>query len=142
MILLDPPYWRQKRGKYPKGKDSFSEVDLDGFNCKMEKLIRDCFKTMKSGGHVALLIQNTTEFGEEMEKAGRYYADHVFDCYRFFVEAGFAPVQRINVPLSWEQFAGFDIHKAKEERRLLGVVRDLLIYEEKSKIQDGGWMTP
>jgi hypothetical protein len=96
----------------------------------MEKLIRDCFKTVKSGGHVALLIQNTTELGEEMEKAGRYYADHVFDCYRFFVEAGFTPVQRINVPLSWEQFAGFDIHKAKGERRLLGVVRDLLIMKK------------
>jgi len=92
----------------------------------MEKLIRDCFKTVKSGGHVALLIQNT-ELGEEMEKAGRYYADNVFDCYRFFVEAGFSPVQRINVPLSWEQFAGFDINKAKEKKRLLGVVRDLLI---------------
>lgn len=127
LIFLDPPYWRQKRGKYPKEEGSFSEVSLEEFNRKMEKLINDCYETVKAGGYVALLIQNTTELGRELTLTRRYYADHVFDCYISFIKAGFTPVQRINVPLTWEQFAGFDLKEAKAKKRLLGVVRDLLI---------------
>jgi hypothetical protein len=96
----------------------------------MEKLIHDCHDTLRPGGHVALLIQNTTELGGEMNRLGRYYADHVLDCYNFFTKTGFIPVQRINIPLTWEQFAGFDIKEAKEKKRLLGVVRDLLIMKK------------
>lgn len=127
LIFLDPPYWRQKRSKYPKKEGSFSDVSLEEFNRKMEKLINDCYETVKAGGYVALLIQNTTELGRDLTLTRRYYADHVFDCYISFIKAGFTPVQRINVPLTWEQFAGFDLKEARAKKRLLGVVRDLLI---------------
>jgi len=90
----------------------------------MEKLIINCYTTLSTGGYVALLLQNTTELGQEITLTGKYYVDHVFDCYGFFVKAGFTPVQRINVPLTWEQFAGFDVKEAKDEKRLLGLVRD------------------
>ncbi len=130
LIFLDPPYWRQKRGKYTQKEGSFSEANLIEFNRKMKKLIRDGYDTVKPGGTVALLIQNTTELGDEFARMGKYYADHVCDCYDSFIKTGFAPVQRISVPLTWEQFAGFDVKKAKEEKRLLGVVRDLLIMKK------------
>ena len=130
LIFLDPPYWRQKRDKYTKKEGSFSETNLIEFSRKMTKLIRGCYDTVKPGGIVALLIQNTTELGGEFTRIGRYYADHVFDCYELLSKTGFAPVQRIGVPLTWEQFAGFDVKKAKEEKRLLGVVRDLLIMKK------------
>ena len=130
LIFLDPPYWRQKRGKYTKKEGSFSEANLIEFYHKIKKLIRDCYDTVKPGGTVALLIQNTTELSGEITRIGKCYADHVFDCYEFFIRTGFAPVQRIGVPLTWEQFAGFDVKKAKEEKRLLGVVRDLLIMKK------------
>ena len=35
--------------------------------------------------------------------------------------------------LAWEQFAGFDVKQAKDNKRLLGVVRDLLIMGKKVK---------
>jgi hypothetical protein len=127
LIFLDPPYWRQKRSQYPKEEGSFSDVDLEEFNRKMEKLIWDCHETIRQGGHVALLIQNTTELGGDLTPTGRPYIDHVFDGYGFFLQAGFAPVQRISVPLTWEQFAGFDVKEARERKRMLGVVRDLLV---------------
>ena len=130
LIFLDPPYWRQKRSKYPKKEGSFSDVSLEEFNRKVEKLIWDCYETLKARGYVALLIQNTTELGGDLTLTRSYYADHVFDCYISFIKAGFTPVQRINVPLTWEQFAGFDVKEAKEKKRLLGVVRDLLIMKK------------
>ena len=99
----------------------------------MEKLIRDCSDTVKPGGTIALLIQNTTELRSEFDRIGKVYADHVFDCYDFFIKAGLTPVQRINIPLTWEQFAGFDVKEAKDKKRLLGVVRDLLIMGKKVK---------
>ena len=133
LIFLDPPYWIQKRGKYTKKEGSFSEASLDEFNRKMEKLIRDCYDTVKPGGTIALLIQNTTELGIEIDRVGRVYADHVFDCYDSFIKTGLIPVQRINIPLTWEQFAGFDVKQAKDNKRLLGVVRDLLIMGKKVK---------
>jgi 16S rRNA G966 N2-methylase RsmD len=101
LILLDPPYWRQKRGKYPKGEDSFSEVDLDGFNRKMEKLIRDCFKTVKSGGHVALLIQNTTEFVRE-ERDVHWFIDSTFPHPPFHQETN----EPMDVPMLPHPFFG------------------------------------
>ena len=133
LIILDPPYWIQKREKYAKKEGSFSETSLDEFNRKMGKLIRDCHDTVKPGGIVALLIQNTTELGREIDRVGRAYADHVIDCYNSFTRTGFTPIQRINIPLTWEQFAGFDVKIAKENRRLLGVVRDLLIMKKEER---------
>jgi len=65
-----------------------------------------------------------------MAVTGRHYVDHVIDGYEFFIKAGFSPVYRINCPLTWEQFAGFDVKKAKANKRLLGLVRDLLIMEK------------
>ena len=133
LIFLDPPYWRQKRGKYTKKEGSFSEASLEEFDRKMEKLIRDCCDTVKPGGTIALLIQNTTELRSEIDRVGKVYADHVFDCYDSFIKTGFTPVQRINIPLTWEQFAGFDVKQARDNKRLLGVVRDLLIMGKKVK---------
>jgi hypothetical protein len=104
----------------------------------MEKLIRDCHDTVRPGGTVAILIQNTTEMGGEMSRMGRYYADHVLDGYNFFIKTGFNPVQRINIPLTWEQFAGFDIKEAREKKRLLGVVRDLLIMKKGRQSEEIG----
>lgn len=102
-------------------------MGLEEFNRKMEKLIRDCHEAIREGGHVALLIQNTTELRGDLTPTGRSYLDHVFDSYGFFLQADFTPVQRINVPLTWEQFAGFDVKEARERKRMLGVVRDLLV---------------
>jgi len=130
LIFLDPPYWRQKRSKYPKEEGSFSVVSLDEFNRKMEKLIRDCYDTVRAGGYTALLIQNTTELRGKLAVTGRHYVDHVIDGYEFFIKAGFTPVHRISCPLTWEQFAGFDVKEAKANKRLLGLVRDLLIMEK------------
>ena len=133
LIFLDPPYWIQKREKYTKKAGSFSETSLDEFNRKMEKLIRDCCDTVRPGGIIALLIQNTTELGREIDRAGKIYADHVIDCYNSFIKTGFTPVQRINIPLTWDQFAGFDVKIAKDNKRLLGVVRDLLIMRKEAQ---------
>jgi len=105
-------------------------VSLDEFNRKMEKLIRDCYDTVRAGGYTALLIQNTTELRGKLAVTGRHYVDHVIDGYEFFIKAGFKPVHRISCPLTWEQFAGFDVKVARENKRLLGLVRDLLIKKE------------
>ena len=56
------PGWRPKRANYTKEEGSFSEVGLKEFDRKMEKLIQDCHDTVRPGGHVAILIQNTTEY--------------------------------------------------------------------------------
>ncbi len=62
--------------------------------------------------------------------SGRHYVDHVIDGYEFFIKVGFTPVHRISCPLTWEPFAGFDVKEARENKRLLGLVRDLLIMEK------------
>ena len=97
----------------------------------MEKLIRDCYDTAGPVGTIALQIQNTTELASETDRAGKVHADHVIDCHIFFIKTGFTPVQRINIPPTWEQFAGFDVKQAKDSKRLLGVVRDLLVMKKK-----------
>ena len=125
LIFLDPPYWNMKDNDYAKG--SISSLSLVDFREFIKKLALNCFEALKAGGCVAFLIQNQTgnSVPTDME-----YIDHAFDSYDYFLSAGFKPIRRISVPLSTETFTPQHVEKAKSEKRLLGLVRDLVIWKK------------
>lgn len=119
LIFLDPPYWSQKKKDYIK--TSLSSLSLKEFNNAMDKLARDCSDTIKENGYVSLIIGAT--------QIKDIFIDHAFDCYKIFNKY-FKPIIRINVPYSTEQYSGNDIKRAKDNKQLLNLYRDLVIYQK------------
>ena len=126
LIFMDPPYWTMKDADYVRGETSLSDVPLDEFRSFILNLAEDCFATVAEGGHIGFIIQNQTE----KDLGDLPYIDWGFESYGMFLEAGFLPVRRMNVPLPTQQFQPYDVERAKEEKRMLGIVRDLFVMQK------------
>ena len=110
LIFLDPPYFNMVF-------DTFKDVNrFYGF---VEKLVKDCFSTVKPGGIVALLMQDMTEKGNYCLSG---------ECYRIFRQVGFETIAHISCPLTTQQWIGRDINWAKENKIMLGRNRDLYVF--------------
>jgi len=48
--------------------------------------------------------------------------------YELLKEAGFKPYRQIAVPLTVAQYSETDVQRAKANKELLGLVRDLLVF--------------
>ncbi|MBC8273410.1 MAG: hypothetical protein H8E40_00355 [Chloroflexi bacterium] len=127
LIFVDPPYWDMNDGEYEHPEGSLSSLTLEAFLAWEAEFAMSCKTMLAKGGLVAFLIQSQT--GPSVP-ADREYIDHAFEVYQRFAGAGFTPVRRISVPMSTETLTPQHIEKAKEERRMLGLVRDLLVFRK------------
>jgi len=124
LIFLDPPYWNMRSEKY--SANSVSSLSLEDFYAFIEKLAKDCDDIVRVNGIVAFLISNQLERLPQDKE----YIDHVFQCLKIFEKIGFRLIMRFSVPLTTQEFAPFNVKRAKEEKKLLGIVRDLLIFQK------------
>lgn len=122
-IFLDPPYWRLKKGHY--AKESVSNLSVDGWLDFMRKLAKNCYTTVKRGGHVALLIEAFLD-----ERVTGQFLDFPFECLQFFKNAGFTEIQRISVPISSQVKSVQDVEYAKRKKIMLDLNRDLIIFKK------------
>jgi len=121
LVFLDPPYWRLEKEFYGDGSVSaLSYEDWLGF---MKKLAISTAKTVRKGGHVALLL---TPFYDE-KVTGRFL-DLPFICSDYFLEAGLTQIQRVSVPMPSEIKSVQDVEYAKKNRLLLDLNRDLITF--------------
>jgi len=127
LIFADPLYWDMNEGDYQHPEGSLASLTLDAFLTWEAEFAKSCETMLAKGGHVAFLIQSQTGPSVPLDKE---YIDHAFEVYQRFVGVGFTPVRRISVPMPTETVAPQHIEKAKEERRMLGLVRDLLIFRK------------
>jgi len=114
LIFLDPPYFNMVF------KDFFESVD--DFYDFLHKLAEDSYETVRNSGIVALLIMDMTQLG-------RYCLSG--EAYCIFRTKGFQCIDHISVPLTTQQFAPYDVEKAKAEKHLLGRNRDLYIFQKR-----------
>lgn len=122
LVFVDPPYWTMKDADY--SAESVSTKTLAEFNEWITQLAHIAFDLLAPGGVLAFLIQNQTE---KNVPAGLGYIDHVFEAYNRLLGVGFLPERRIACPQSAQTFGGKQVEKAKEEKHLMGLVRDLII---------------
>ena len=122
-ILLDPPYWRLKRDQY--SQDGVANLCYSNWLEFMAKLATDTYRTLKSGGTVALFIQS---FWDEWETGEYIFAN--YDCFRLFLDAKFKPIMEIslNMPSQTKDFR--DVIWAKKYRKLLSLKRDILVFRK------------
>lgn len=124
LIFVDPPYWSMQREEY--GEKSVSFDSLDEFYSFVSKLGQDSYSVLNPGGIFAFIIQNQTE--KDLPDGEPII--HTFECCKRFTTNGFKLIREISCPQSTQCFLPQQVDKAKEEKRMLGIVRDLLIFRK------------
>ncbi len=122
LVFLDPPYWRQAKHEYSKKKTDLGNVALDaflGYVGNIAKQAKAKWSRTKKPGTLALIIGPFKDNGT--------YLDLPFLCYER-IKKYLDPLQRIAVPYSTEIHGGAYVKKAKEDREILYLVRDLMIF--------------
>lgn len=120
LIFLDPPYWRLQKDKYTK--ETTAWVSLEEWLSFMGELAGECYKTVKQGGHVGLLIEAFLD-----EKVTGRFLDLPFECLKLFTEAGFTEVQRIATPMPSQIKDVHDVEYSKKSKLMLDLNRDLIV---------------
>ncbi|WP_165847694.1 ParB/RepB/Spo0J family partition protein [Ammonifex thiophilus] len=121
LVFIDPPYWKQKRGEY-RGENNLADMDLEGFYRSMRVVFEHAKRSLRPGGHLAVIVGPTQE-------AGRVH-DHALVFARLLEDVGFEYVNRVIVPYTTQQVTGFDVAQARKSRFLLKLHRDLLVYRK------------
>ena len=119
LVLLDPPYWRQARGRYSSEPGELAEMSLDDFNAAWCKIVKT---VMPHAKQVAYIISPTTLLQDEPAPV-----DHAFQMLSPFLDNGWSMWHRIMVPYTTYQFTGIDVERARDARRMLPLYRDLVV---------------
>lgn len=121
LVLLDPPYWRLKRGEYPEGT-----IGAGGYEVWLQDIttVAKACAVLAKGCHVALYAQSM--FDREEEKR---LLDLPFDCLQRFRAEGLVEVQRISVPMSTQQYDKRDMKYGEEHNIVLDVNREVLVFK-------------
>lgn len=127
LVFVDPPYWNMKDDDYPDG--SISSLSRSEFYESLQKLARNVSDILKKDGFFAIILQNQTE--KDLDE-GEEQIPHVLNVYNKVKELDkFELVRQISCPQSSQTFLPQQVEKAKKEGRMLGLVRDLLIWRKK-----------
>jgi len=122
LTYLDPPYWKQAEGQYSNDSTDLANMGLEQFNDALATIVRDIAKR-QSRGVIALLIQPT-----QWKTPGREFADHVTDLVRNVGNKRLILENRVSVPYSTEQYNAQQVQWAKDNRKLLVITRELIIW--------------
>jgi hypothetical protein len=109
------------------GEKSISAMSLVDYYKFIEKYAKGCYNLLDKKGIVAFLIQNQTE--RDIPE-GEECITHTYNSSKIFEKCGFKLRRIINCPQGTQQIYPQGVIKAKEENRMLGIVRDLLIFEK------------
>ena len=116
------PDYTQKAEAFNENATKFET--LNDFLAFLEKLFADSYNALKDGGKIGFLIPNQCH----IDLNGEPFIDLPFLAYERLVKAGFIPFRRIFVPLTVVQYQDFDMARAKRERILLALWRELLVF--------------
>ena len=117
-VFLDPPYWQQAKSEYSNDVDDLGNMALEQFYDTIGFLIKELKKKMNSG-YIAFVISAT-------QKPER--VDHAITINNLFEKNKFKLVERIILPYSTQQYNGNQVIKTKENKKMLNLFRDLIIY--------------
>jgi len=120
-VFLDPPYFNLMK-EYP---DNDFTRNYESFLHAMRTSLINIEAVLKPKGKIAILLKpmNQTMLGGD-------WFDLTIDTAEIAKELGYKLVKRISAPLSTQQFQKFDVSRAKEQKVMLNVLRDILILEK------------
>ena len=121
-VFLDPPYWRQAKGRYSEDSEDLGNMSLDDFYESMNKLLSDlvAWKVKK----VAIVIQPTQYANDD-----HAFEDHIFEFDKMLPNYNIE--MRYILPYSSEQYNAQCVEKMKAEKKCMVLNRDLVVWRLK-----------
>lgn len=117
LVFLDPPYWKQAKGRYSDEPGELAEMDLPDFRAAWAAVVKNA---VEHANRIAYIISPTqNEDGSVL--------DHATDMTDPFFRAGWHIERRIIVPYSTHQATGQQVTWARENKRMLKLYRDLVV---------------
>ncbi len=129
LVFLDPPYFSMMKDDYVP--NAFTESRESFYNA-MRTILTKAYNALKTGGVCSLIIQPQTEKDVDFA-GGEVCIDTPYECMKIMEQVGFKTYQRIQTPLSTQQFNATDMKRVKkyeERHRLLGTARDLILMKK------------
>ncbi|MBW2194619.1 MAG: site-specific DNA-methyltransferase [Deltaproteobacteria bacterium] len=123
LTFLDPPYWKQAEGKYSDDQEDLANMSLEDFNKTLSGVVNGIAKK-QSKGFIAMLMQPTQWNAPDKE-----YTDHVIDMVRLADAKRLKLVNRISCPYSSQQCKPQMVEYAKENKMLLVLSRELIVWK-------------
>ncbi len=120
-VFLDPPYWKQAKGKYTDLPTDLSNVDLETFNSFMKSLL-DALKNRKVE-RIAIVIRDSRDENYKLISHMDYFRDILADEYE--------TEEHFELPYSTEQYSGSQVEWAKKNKKHLGTRRELRVFKRK-----------
>ena len=117
LLFLDPPY----HDAINYGTD-VERGSVQEFYTMMRSVARNC-SDLKAGGKVAYIILDITEKGWPP----RLLTLELFDLFK---TVPLTPIANISCPLTPSQYDERALGRAKAERRMLGLVRNLVVFQK------------
>jgi predicted transcriptional regulator len=124
LTYLDPPYWKQAKGKYSQDNEDLANYEsADEFHLAMAKIIKN-IAAKQSKGVIALIIQPT-----QWKSNNKLFTDHVFEITKLVNSKNLVLENRVSCPYSTEQCTPQMVNWAKENKNLLVLSRELVIWK-------------
>jgi hypothetical protein len=121
LIILDPPYWQQAKGRYSDDPADLGNMSLPAFGDAWRATVKACADHLADGGRLAFIISPTQlDDGQVIDHAPIMEGDCI-------VDAGLTKERRIIVTYQTQQATGQQVTWARENKRLLKLYRDLVV---------------
>jgi hypothetical protein len=117
IVFLDPPYWKQAKGRYSNEPGELAEMELHDFRAAWDRVVK---AAIAHADRIAYIISPT------QNEDGSVY-DHAVDMTDPFFLAGWNVERRIIVPYSTQQATGQQVTWARDNKRMLKLYRDLVV---------------
>jgi hypothetical protein len=122
LILLDPPYFSQAVGKYPKHEHQMGDMkDIEQFMDAWDTVVKICKSHIADNGRLAFIISPT------QCKDGAVI-DHALEMAALCIKRGLIEDRRVIVPYQTQQATGQQVEWARENKRMLKLYRDLVVF--------------
>lgn len=117
LVILDPPYWQQAKGRYSDDLDDLANQSLESFYTGWDHVAK---AAMDHADRIAYIISPTQcDDGDVV--------DHATDMLEPFRENGWRVERRIIVTYQTQQATGQQVEWARDQKKLLKLYRDLVV---------------
>ena len=126
LVYLDPPYWAQAKGEYSQDAEDLANYEsADKFHEAMVDVVKRFADKLSSGAHIALIIQPT-----QWRSPERVFVDHVMEIIKGVGNKKLLVENRVSCPYSTEQCNPQMVTWAKENKKLLVLSRELIVWKK------------
>jgi len=121
LLIFDPPYWKQKRGRYSPEQTNLANLELSDFHTRLYSIIDQTQNYLDPNGYVAFIIGPTRSNG--------IVHDHMAEVLNRIDLEKWQIIERIIVSYTTQQALAVHLVQAREGKYMLRRYRDLLILQ-------------